>query len=74
MENDGKPLLLDLADGKDADQSHHHQTGPIIWNYNKVLYVQSKKGGAKNFTLHAPFAIQIAQDADFMQFNSGTST
>ena len=34
--------MLDLEDGEDADQ-----TGPIIWNYYKVLCVQSKKGDTK---------------------------
>ena len=45
MVDDGEPLVLDHEDGEDADQA-----GPIIWNYYKVLCVQSKKGGAKNVT------------------------
>ena len=56
MVDDGEPLVLDHEDGEDADQA-----GPIIWNYYKVLCVQSKKGGAKNVTSH--FAIQISLDA-----------
>ena len=42
MSDDGELLVLDLEDGEDADQ-----TGPIIWNYYKVLYVPSKKGEIK---------------------------
>ena len=53
---DVEPLVLEPEDGEDADQ-----IGPIIWNYYKVLCVQSKKGGAKNVTSH--FAIQISPNA-----------
>ena len=45
MVDDVEPLVLEPEDGEDADQ-----IGPIIWNYYKVLCVQSKKGGAKNVT------------------------
>ena len=40
-----EPLVLEPEDGEDADQ-----IGPLIWNYYKILCVQSKKGGAKNVT------------------------
>ena len=42
MLDDGELLVLDLEDGEDADQ-----TGQIIWNYYKVICVQSKKGDIK---------------------------
>ena len=45
VENGGVSLVQDSEDAEDVDQ-----TVLTIWNYFKVVGVQSKKGGAKNVT------------------------
>ena len=47
MEDDKVPVLS----SQDPEAVENIvQTGPIIWNYDKIDGVQSKRGGAKNVT------------------------
>ncbi len=45
VENGGVSLVQESEDAEDAEQ-----TEPLIWNYFKVVSVQSRNGGAKNVT------------------------
>ena len=54
----------DLEDGEDADQ-----TGQIIWNYYKVICVQSKKGDIKSLS-RKRLTLSLQTSLTRMQFNS----